>query len=124
LQRACQRPLNIETAKVVLADDSAWTGENAWFCLRQMFAYDASGTQGEIFRDGVLATGASGAGKRYRLAVEGVNMLQIDANAMGFFGAPPVAKPAVTGSRGGNAAVTDLLAKLATLGLITNSTTA
>ncbi|MEC9018237.1 MAG: hypothetical protein VYC29_10030, partial [Pseudomonadota bacterium] len=105
-----------------LADDSLWSGEDAWFCMRQMFAYDASGTQGEIFRDGVLATGASGAGKRYRLSIEGVNMLQISAGALGFFGDAPVAKPTVTGSRGGNAAVTSLLTQLASLGLITNGT--
>jgi hypothetical protein len=44
---------------------------------------------------------------------------------MGFYGATPVARPAaITGSRGGNAAVADLLTKLATLGLIVDSTSA
>lgn len=43
---------------------------------------------------------------------------------LGFFGSTPVAKPAVTGSRGGNAALASLLTQLATLGLITDSTTA
>jgi hypothetical protein len=39
----------------------------------------------------------------------------------GFFGATPVAKPTVTGSRGANAALQSLLAALANLGLITDS---
>ena len=44
---------------------------------------------------------------------------------MRFFGAgAPVAKPAVTGSRGGNAALASALTQLALLGLITDSTTA
>lgn len=43
---------------------------------------------------------------------------------VGFFNASPVAKPTVTGSRGGNAALASLLTALADLGLITNSTSA
>lgn len=43
---------------------------------------------------------------------------------LGFFGMTPTAKPAITGSRGGNAALADLLTKLALLGLITDSTSA
>lgn len=43
-------------------------------------------------------------------------------SVMGFFGATPIAKPTVTGSRGGNAALASLLTQLATLGLITDST--
>lgn len=46
------------------------------------------------------------------------------AITMGFFNASPQAKPTVTGSRGGNAALASLLTGLATLGLITDSTTA
>lgn len=42
---------------------------------------------------------------------------------LGFYNATAVAKQTVSGSTGGNAALQDLLAKLATLGLITNSTT-
>lgn len=39
-----------------------------------------------------------------------------------FYGATPIAKPTVTGSRGGNAALASLCTELANLGLITNST--
>lgn len=43
---------------------------------------------------------------------------------LSFFGAALTSKPTITGSRGANAALADLLTKLATLGLITDSTTA
>jgi hypothetical protein len=46
------------------------------------------------------------------------------ANTAGFFGAPPVSQPIVTGSRGGNAALTSLLTGLDSLGLVDDQTTA
>jgi hypothetical protein len=46
----------------------------------------------------------------------------IDATYEGFFGATPIAKPTVTGSRGGNAALASLCTELANLGLLTDST--
>lgn len=46
------------------------------------------------------------------------------SSTLGFFSAAAAAKPNVTGSRGGNAALASLLTALATLGLITDSTTA
>ena len=42
----------------------------------------------------------------------------------GFYNTTPIVKPAVTGSRGGNAALASVLTALANLGLITNSSTA
>lgn len=50
--------------------------------------------------------------------------LKITSGALGFFGATPVEKPTVAGSRGGNVALASLLTALANEGLITNSTTA
>jgi pectate lyase-like protein len=47
--------------------------------------------------------------------------LQING-AVGFFGTTPATKPTITGSRGGNAALADLLTKLAALGLIVDGT--
>jgi len=44
--------------------------------------------------------------------------------SIGFYNTAPIAKPTVTGSRGGNAAVASLLTALANLGLITDSSTA
>lgn len=49
------------------------------------------------------------------------NNIALLGNNVGFFGATPAAKPTVTGSRGGNAALASLLTALSTLGLITDS---
>ncbi|MFD9223837.1 collagen-like protein [Streptomyces sp. NPDC060064] len=46
------------------------------------------------------------------------------ANTLGFHGATPVTRQAVTGSRGGNAALASLLTALDTLGIIDDQTTA
>lgn len=43
---------------------------------------------------------------------------------VGFFNTAPAAKPTITGSRGGNTALASLLTALATLGLITDNTSA
>ena len=43
------------------------------------------------------------------------------STSIGFLGAAPVTRPTVTGSRGGIAALADLLTELETLGLITDS---
>ena len=50
-------------------------------------------------------------------------MLDINTTGMAFFGTSAIAKPTVTGSRGGNAALASLLTALANLGLIVNSST-
>jgi hypothetical protein len=47
-----------------------------------------------------------------------------DANGLGFYGTAGTAKPTISGSRAGNAALASLLTSLAGLGLITDSTTA
>lgn len=46
---------------------------------------------------------------------------EIGVSKMSFFGATAVAKPTVTGSRGGNAALASALSALASLGLLTDS---
>lgn len=53
-----------------------------------------------------------------------VHTLDGSGNKLGFHGAASVAQQTVTGSRGGNAALADLLTKLATLGLIVDGSTA
>ena len=45
------------------------------------------------------------------------------AGNVGFFGGAAAAKPTITGSKGANAALTSLLAGLASLGILTDSTT-
>ncbi|MFF3928296.1 collagen-like domain-containing protein [Streptomyces hirsutus] len=51
-------------------------------------------------------------------------MLRHLGTTLGFYGATAATKPTVTGSTGGNAALASLISALATLGLITNNTTA
>ncbi|TDH35732.1 hypothetical protein E2A64_10370 [Pseudohoeflea suaedae] len=53
----------------------------------------------------------------------GNTKVQVNASGVGFYGTNPQAKPTITGSKGGNAALADLLTKLAALGLITDGTT-
>ncbi len=50
------------------------------------------------------------------------NLQHIGTNA-GFFGTLPITKPVVTGVKGANAALASIIAELANLGLITDSTT-
>jgi hypothetical protein len=47
-----------------------------------------------------------------------------DATGLGFYGVAPIARPTVTGSRAGNAAVASIAAQLAALGLVIDGTTA
>lgn len=54
----------------------------------------------------------------------GTKRIEWDPTGIGFFATAPVAKQSITGSRGGNAALADLLTKLAATGLITDSTSA
>jgi len=54
----------------------------------------------------------------------GTQQFRWSNTGIGFYGAAEVAKPAITGSRGGNAALASLLTAGATLGLWTDSTTA
>lgn len=57
------------------------------------------------------------------LEVKGDAIIGNASDSISFYGATIQAKQTVTGSRGGNAALADLLTKLANLGLITDSTT-
>ncbi len=49
--------------------------------------------------------------------------LKHTGSTLGFYNTSPIAKPTVTGAKGGNAALTSLVTQLANLGIITNSTT-
>ena len=54
----------------------------------------------------------------------GVTKFQVNSTGIGFYNTTPAAQPTIAGSRGGNAALADLLTQLATLGLIVDVTTA
>jgi len=53
----------------------------------------------------------------------GTKLLRISPTGFGFFGSGPIAKPNITGAKGGNAALASLLSQLVAYGLITDSTT-
>lgn len=72
----------------------------------------------DAFKEAASLIFRVGTGSATGLALKGSG-----ASALaGFFGATPVAKQTVSGSRGGNAALASLLTGLANLGLITDST--
>jgi hypothetical protein len=85
------------------------------------------GTQRSYLRFAANALASQWAGKvEFVDALYGSAKHTLDgaANQVGFYGAAPASKPTVTGSRGGNAALASLLSALATLGLITDGTSA
>ena len=49
--------------------------------------------------------------------------VMLQGTALGFYGTIPISQPTVSGSKGGNAALTSLLVALATLGLVVDTTT-
>jgi hypothetical protein len=59
-----------------------------------------------------------------RFGVNATERMRLTATGMGFNGSPAIAKPSITGSRAANAALADLLTKLASYGLLTDTTTA
>lgn len=63
----------------------------------------------------------SASGTSLDFQTNGTSRIKMDGTGLGFFAATPAAKPTVTGSRGANAALASLLTALATLGLVTDS---
>lgn len=85
------------------------------------------GTQRSYDRYSADALNVQHAGKREFVdALYGATRHVVDgtANQTGWYGAMPVGRQTVTGSRGGNAALASLLTALATLGWITDNTSA
>lgn len=74
-----------------------------------------TGATGTTYDSRIVATGGTGS--------NGGGTLFFNAANLGFYTATGVAKQTVTGSKGGNAAVTSLMAAMAALGLVTDSTT-
>ena len=88
----------------------------------------ADRSMGRIRTAWVVATDASRTARitisAFDTAERTVIIMQASGAAamIGFLGATPITRPTVTGSRGSNAALADLLTQLANLGLITDST--
>lgn len=89
-----------------------------------IFGRDIGGAQSRIYHDGshfyIVA------GNSVRLAGDGDPTPKLDVNStgVGFNGNTAITKPTITGSRGGNTALANLLTALASYGLVTDSTTA
>jgi len=66
----------------------------------------------------------SGAGAHFYVGAVGGFVIDVNGDrTLGFFGSAPIGKPTITGSKGGNVALANLLTELARYGLITDSTT-
>jgi len=105
--------------------DCEATGSDWIFSVFSGTAFD--GTQRTYLRleSGVTLAHACGTWIFADTADSGaVHTLDGTGNKLGFHGATSVAQQTVTGSRGGNAALADLLTKLATLGLIVDGSSA
>ncbi len=72
----------------------------------------------------VSVSGGSGLGATLNLTWTVGNGITVGGSGqkIGFYGAAPIAKPTVSGARGGNAALTSLIAALSACGLLTDST--
>lgn len=69
--------------------------------------------------------GSSGSARGIKFSIAGTTAFEIDASGnVAWFAGTPTAKQTISGSRGGNAALANLLTALASFGLITDSTTA
>ena len=89
-------------------------------------AADAAAVTAQAAADAASAAASTAQGQITTTAADLANLRDgVDGNAttLGFYGTTPAAKPTITGSTGGNAALQDTLTKLAALGLITDSTT-
>lgn len=88
------------------------------------FAGTNIGIRSAMNTPGTFISHTGTAAARFGGEVEIDGALNHDGSTAGFLGAAPVARPNITGSRGGNAALASLLTGLANLGLVTDSTTA
>lgn len=67
--------------------------------------------------------GTAGFVQAYNRSTATYQPLYIIGSQISFFGAVPVARPTVSGAKGGNAALTSLITAISSLGLVTDSTT-
>lgn len=121
--------LQLENVNVVRLTDSN-TAQTLWMRGRSALSANANGSPFQLSGGAPNGSGTPGELKlgwdNSAAAFQENLRLGSDGSAAmtGFFGATPAVKPTVTGSRGGNAALADLLTELATLGLLTDSSSA
>jgi hypothetical protein len=125
-----QRVQSTSGPRLVLED--AGTDEKSWFVLSQsgLFAIYAATDASPTSTSGANALLSA---NRTGVVIDTATLTATDITLtgdvkvtgnVGFNNVTPIAKPTVSGSRGGNAALASLLTALANFGLITNSTTA
>lgn len=115
-------------ANVKLTDDQIASWVKAW--LATSTSTLVLGGWLRVVDNGDLSWGGSNAyingshaSTYLRVMVNATERVRFNATGIGFNGSTPVAKPTVTGAKGGNAALTSLMSALSALGLVTDSTT-
>jgi hypothetical protein len=114
------------------ADVTVYTGSQG--VLAGVFQHVPSGVVYPRFEPGLTGDmptirGVGETNTGLRLSASGTGLIlsasahRFNAN-VGFYGTTPIAKPTITGSRGGNAALASLMTALAAFGIVTDSTTA
>ena len=88
---------------------------------RNLAKYDSGGVA-QFAENG--ATGAVVDAGYVQLKYNGTVRFEVNTTGIGAYGASPVAKPTVVGSRAGNAALASLLSALASIGWVTDMSTA
>lgn len=73
---------------------------------------------------GATTTDDIQSGVTYQLQSNATTRFSINGTGIGFYATAPVAKPTVSGAKGGNLALGSLMTALSNLGLVTDSTTA
>ena len=73
----------------------------------------------------ISVTGGSGQGATLNLNWSAANGITLGSSGqkIGFYGAAPITKPSITGSRGGNAALASVIAALSAYGFVMDITT-
>jgi hypothetical protein len=103
------------------ADNTTNSATAATLTVRAANATGTTSTGGDLIVASGTGTTANG---NVKINSGSTTRIQANGTGLGFFAATPVAKPTVTGAKGGNAALASLLTQLVSLGLITDSSTA
>lgn len=106
---------NVTTADLALSSGSSLS-INGYGIISEGGGIVSVGSDG-----GPGITIATSDGPSVAVTADGSKKMEANTTGIGFFAATPVAKPTVTGSRALNPALASLLTALATLGLITDS---
>lgn len=117
---------NARAAKLVVGPNETVANQQHDLLTNESMRIQNGSQNHAVLTDGTNSWGVAidGSGNLRFLRIAGTGGVNVGNGApLGFFGTAPVAKPTVTGAKGGNAALTSLLSALAAMGLITDSTT-